>query len=604
MRATVICLGRALAVVLRIERWRVWLALVVLVTAVSFQAAPLALAKSHGRYLAGNFGQGTVQRFTTGLANVGIGVYPVGGSQPVRRVAGRASPLRLTVPQARTAALGVWSRSGLSGASLDTLAGSVRVTAKVSLPVAAVVAGWAKRVHSPSARLARRMLGAVSWRQYNKLVFPKAVVMLFASDVALHMPHSRDDRTAKVAAGRAQSAVAAPCTEVLNSVNETVKRLFDSIGHIKTDEGTIRGLFGNGFIGSIVKGVGDVLAKGVNTAIDGARAIVLAGVKVPIKAVTNALAAVAGAATVIDAVANGLAPWSGTITADPDPIAKGVRTGTPGRFVLDVTAPGSERQWPSWVKDCAGLFGVPLPELTPKAGDVRWDVSDQSPSDLISPGRDTGPLNGEGQAQLAFETTTETPEEAKGELISGLVYAKATVHRTDLDSLRVRLTRSLVNLLPGVVLDVASKKIEAAVKPMVNSVASKLATFRDVDASGALTVNYHRPRTEQTWNGVWASAVYPIRGTFLLRFSRDGNGNTMSGNVRIAGSGCVSGGALSGTIEDDQIQFGVVNAQASIAFTGHFSGRSMAGTWAAAGCGKDHGAWQAKFNPAAQRSLG
>lgn len=120
MRATVICLGRALAVVLRIERWRVWLALVVLVTAVSFQAAPLALAKSHGRYLAGNFGQGTVQRFTTGLANVGIGVYPVGGSQPVRRVAGRASPLRLTVPQARTAALGVWSRSGLSGASLDT----------------------------------------------------------------------------------------------------------------------------------------------------------------------------------------------------------------------------------------------------------------------------------------------------------------------------------------------------------------------------------------------------------------------------------------------------------------------------------------------------
>jgi hypothetical protein len=576
------------------------LAVVVLAAAVSFQAAPVALAKSDGRYLAGGFSQSMVQRFTSDLASVGVGVYPVGGSGPVRRVAGRASPLRLTVPQARTAALGAWSHSGLSGASLNALAGSVRVTAKVNLPVGAVIAGWAKRVHSPSARLARRILGPVSWRHYNKIVFPNAVVMLFASDVALHMPHSGNHRTASVAAGRAQSAVAAPCTAVLNSVNDTVKRLFDSIGHIKTDAGTIRKLFGSGFIGRIVKGVGDVLAEGVNTAVDGARAIVLGGVQVPIKAVTNALAAIAGAATVINAVANTLSPWSGKISADPDPIAKGVGAGIPGKFVLNVTAPGSERKWQSWVVDCAGQFGVPLPEFTPKGASVRWDVSDQKPLALISPGQDTGTLNAEGLAQLPFETTTETPEEAKGELTSGQVIAKAIVHRTDLDRLRVALTRSLLGMLPGVVLDVASKKVETAVKPMVDSVASKIATFRDVDEWGVLTVNYHIPRTEQTWNGVWASAVYPIRGTFLLRFSRDGNGNALSGSVRIAGSGCVSGGAVTGSIEDGQIHFGVVRAQSTIAFTGHFSGPNMGGTWAAAGCGKDSGTWHAKFNPAAR----
>jgi hypothetical protein len=590
---------RALVVSLKIKRRRLGLAVGVLVAAVSFQAAPVASAKSHGRYLAGGFTQSLVQRFTSDLASVGVGVYPVGGSGPVRRVAGRASPLRLTVPQARTAALGAWSHSGLSGASLDALAGSVRVTAKVSLPVGAVIAGWAKRVHSPSARLARRILGPVSWRHYKKIVFPKAVVMLFASDVALHMSHSGNHRTAGVAAGRAQSVVAAPCTEVLKSVNDTVKRLFDSIGHIKTDERTIRKLFGSGFIGKIVKGVGDVLAEGVNTAIDGARAIVLGGVQVPIKAITNALAAVAGAATVIDGVANALSPWSGKVTADPAQTAKGVGAGIPGKFVLNVTAPGSERKWQSWVIDCAGLFGVPLPEFTPKGAKVRWDVSDESPP-LISPGQDTGTLNAEGLAQLPFETTTETPEEAKGELTTGLVIAKATVHRTDLDLLRAALTRSLLGILPGVVLDVASKKVEAAVKPMVDSVASKIATFRDVEERGDLLVKYHIPRTQQTWNGVWASAVYPIRGTFLLRFSRDGNGNALSGSVRIAGSGCVSGGAVTGSIEDGQIHFGVVRAQASIAFTGHFSGPNMAGTWAAAGCGKDSGTWRAKFNPAAR----
>ena len=53
-----------------------------------------------------------------------------------------------------------------------------------------------------------------------------------------------------------------------------------------------------------------------------------------------------------------------------------------------------------------------------------------------------------------------------------------------------------------------------------------------------------------------ASAKYPLAGTFLLRFSRDGTGNTLSGNVQIAGSRCVSGGAINGSIVDDQIRFG------------------------------------------------
>jgi hypothetical protein len=573
---------------------RFWLALVVVIAVGSFQAAPVALAGSRGRYLTGSFSQRTVQRFTNDLAKAGVGVYPVGGSRPVRRVAGRTSPLHLTTAQVRTVALGVWSDSGLSGATLTGLAGPMRLTARVSVPVGAVIAGWAKRVRSPSARLARRILGPVNWRHYKTIVFPNAVVMLFASDVALNMPTSGTPLTGSLAAGLAHPAAARPCTAILTSVNDTVIRVFDLIGHVKTDEGAIRKLFGNGFVGSIIKGVGDVLAKEVNTVIDGARAIVLGGVQVPIKALTNSLAAVAGAATLIDSVANVLAPWSGRIIADPNPIAKGVGTGIPGKFVLNVTAPLSERNWAPWVRDCAGLFGVPLPELTPTGAKVEWDASDQQPVPLIIAGQASGPLN-EGRAQLPFQTTTETPEEAKGELTTGSVLVTATVHRTDLDVLRDRLTRSLLNALPSVIYQLASKEIQAAIQPMVNSVTSKIATLRDVVVSGSLAVDYHQPRTVQTWDGAWASAIYPIAGTFLLRFSRDGNGNTLSGSVRIAGSRCVSGGAINGSIVDDQIRFGIVRAQAAIAFTGQISARTMAGTWAAAGCGKDSGTWHAKF---------
>jgi hypothetical protein len=154
------------------------------VVAVSSSAGDLPRASA---YLGGPFGQATVDRFVRDLASVGIGVYTPGAAPPQQGVRAPVSPMRLTADQARAAALGAWSHAGLSGATLDGLAPPVRLTPKLWMPIGVFVAGWAKQVQTPSAALARRILGTPDWKHYRRVVFPDAVLVLFASDVAVHL---------------------------------------------------------------------------------------------------------------------------------------------------------------------------------------------------------------------------------------------------------------------------------------------------------------------------------------------------------------------------------------------------------------------------------
>ena len=93
------------------------------------------------------------------------------------------------------------------------------------------------------------------------------------------------------------------------------------------------------------------------------------------------------------------------------------------------------------------------------------------------------------------------------------------------------------------------------------------------------------------WNGIWASGSYPISGTFTLELSQ--NGSALSGQVSITGSDCLTGGAVSGTIEGNQISFGVVAAEQTIHWDGVVSGTTMQGSYTTPSCGKDAGTWSA-----------
>jgi hypothetical protein len=472
------------------DRPRSWgsLALVVLLAAIT--GPVVAVAASTGpaphasSYLAGSFGPGTVHRFAKDLASVGIGVYAPAGGSPLQAVRAPVSPMRLTADQARAAALGVWSHAGLSGASLDALAPPLRLTPKLALPIGAIVAGWAKQVQSPSAALARRILGKPDWRHYRRVVLPQAVLVLFASDVAVHLAGRQVHGRRPASALRGASA--GPCSAVQSFIDQTIGAVFNAIGHVAPPTGT-------GFFAQLATGAAFV----VNTAINVTHFIVIGGVKVAIGLITSSVAAVAGTVTVVSQIATALLPWTGTIEGSPNPISKGVGSGVPGELLLNVTAPGSNLEWPRFVVDCAQVFNIPLPTLKPSNADVEWDVSNQDPPGLLVRKSDSGPLDRNGRASLRFETTSETPELAKGDLHIGAVVAIATIHRKDVDQLADRLSHALLGSLPKIVKSTIGPVLQAKLKPLLDAATAKIATVRDIQATGVEAVRYHVPK-EQT----------------------------------------------------------------------------------------------------------
>jgi hypothetical protein len=458
--------------------------------AIAAASAPLSRPSS---YLAGPFGQSTVDRFVRDLASVGIGVYEPGAAGPVRPIRGRASPLGLTVDQARDLALGAWSHAGLNGATLDGLAGPVRLLPGRGLGEGLLVAAWAKRARTPSAALARRVLGRVNWKRYRAVVFPTVVPLLFASDVVTHLGGGR-----KARAVDSTLAAAGPCSAVQNFLAGVVDNFFAAIGHVGTNQAAIDRLFGSGFLGSIIKGVGDILSIGVNATLDAAHRIVLGVVKIPARVIANAVAGVAAVVDVVGSVAAILDPWTGTIMGSPNPISKGVGGGVPGTFKLTVTAPGGNLEWPPAIADCAQTFGITLPTLTPRNADVTWDISNQDPGGLIIRKSDTGPLDNNGTAKLAFESTTETPAEAKGDLAIGAVVVFAKIHRKDLDQLRDRLTQTLFANLPKIVQDTIGPTLRAILTPLINTATQRIAAIQDIEAAGVEAVRYHVPKPPPT----------------------------------------------------------------------------------------------------------
>jgi hypothetical protein len=467
------------------------LVLALLVAGVAAASSASVAAGAPKPYLGSKFTNRSVATFTKDLAKVGIGVYRPGTGRAVRRIRGRMSPLRLSSFDAPGLAAGAWAGAGLSGAALNELGGSARVTRKVSLTVGAVVAGWAKRARSPSARLARRILGRQDWRHYRTIVFPQAVLTLFSSDAALHIGRAvkRSGAAAHVAAFSDN-----PCSGTLNFINGTINRFFDSIGQLQTDERTIRKLFGRGWLGDLVKGIGDVLAEKVNVLVNKAREITLATVKLPIEFVTKAVAGVSATVGLINQVANAVLPWQGRLRIRPNPTRRAVAEGVPGTVFLDVTAPGSNRSWSPWVADCAKVFDFDLPDFTPKGADVSWDLSLQAPGGLVTPTVERGRLNDKGHAELAFSTTPETPEEAKGEPSIGLVNVVATLHRRDLDGIIDRVAGNLLKLVPGIIRDNFGAQIRAVVDPMINRVKAKIGTLQDIELGDVLAVSYHKSK--------------------------------------------------------------------------------------------------------------
>ncbi len=93
-----------------------------------------------------------------------------------------------------------------------------------------------------------------------------------------------------------------------------------------------------------------------------------------------------------------------------------------------------------------------------------------------------------------------------------------------------------------------------------------------------------------TWRGTWQSIVDPdFDGRFEVRFVQ--SGQRLTGSITVDGSPMISRGTVEGTIEGNQVRFGVVTGgSAPVNFTGMFTARTGSGNYIA---GTDRGTWSA-----------
>jgi len=82
---------------------------------------------------------------------------------------------------------------------------------------------------------------------------------------------------------------------------------------------------------------------------------------------------------------------------------------------------------------------------------------------------------------------------------------------------------------------------------------------------------------EGSWSGTWGVESFPDAGTFSIEIVPAAGG--FEGTIQIQNSDCVANGTVTIGLEGDRIEFGAVQAEQEITFTGTVSGDRMSGTW-------------------------
>ncbi len=123
------------------------------------------------------------------LTTAGIGIVdePEGGGSP--------AGLKLSEFQVANMARELDRGQGYLGAELDRLGGSPG-----GVPFSFLIAGWLSASPTRTAQAAASLMGEQQWEQASAIVYPTAVLMLFASDaVASASSESGEDEAASAA---------------------------------------------------------------------------------------------------------------------------------------------------------------------------------------------------------------------------------------------------------------------------------------------------------------------------------------------------------------------------------------------------------------------
>jgi hypothetical protein len=453
------------------------------------------------------------------LAAAGIGVYADAGQpEPVVPIATTvpATPMRLVQQQLDAEELEVADGQGVLGADLDRVIG----TEPGLPPPSFLVAGWISASGSPGAALARAMMGDRDWTTAPSILFPLLVLSLYSADAAqfadaLAGPgttpptvtsnsEAPTDSEAPTPAGfvGAGAGGVAPirvvvnvCAEVKGFVDKTVAAMFDALGHLQTPQVPSSGNNVLDFFGSGIQTGLDLAVGVVNGLIDAGRFLVVNGIKLAVQPILNEVAKVASALAVVATVTSLLRPWTIRMDAAPPSTRKsvGAEPGQAGTVSATVDLGGLD-EWPPYVVGCAQTAGVTLPSLKPVGAPITWKV-DQSPGDLAieDPGR-AEVLDANAHAELAYTTTQEDEETAKGDPATGTLTVRVSIRRKEIADFQQTISNLLFANIPSLIAPI----LTSLLGPTVNSVLAAIPAFLDSTARVPVIVTYHEETTTTT----------------------------------------------------------------------------------------------------------
>lgn len=417
-----------------------------------------------------------VDAFVAELAAAGIGVYAAGSTTPVVPVTD-PGPVTFTADEAAAAAAGVAAPAGLTGADLDQLAVLRPFAAGTApIPSSLLVGAWSQVAPGPRAAMAKRILGKQDWTKYQQVVFPVAVLTLFAADVA------KGGGAPTVNAAQGTSA----CELFMGAIFGTIDQVFAAIGRFE-----IKTFTGNVFtdILTFIRNVGALLG---NAVLDGARIVLVTGIETALAPILSGVALVATIAAVATKIVTALQPWTATFSNDPL-ISHRDTEPHPGSLTMTMTSLTGDKDWPEQITGCARSVQVDLPSLKPSGGQLFWSIQYQHPAPMIVKLTQPSTLDKNGKATMTFETLPESPEVAAGELKDGGGVARiyVNVHRTDLDKLHQLLSQEMIKLLPGIAQKAFAPALLEIVDPQLKKLLAPLTTLRDQAVHTDVLVGYH-----------------------------------------------------------------------------------------------------------------
>ncbi|MGH7732165.1 MAG: hypothetical protein ACREOE_00325, partial [Gemmatimonadales bacterium] len=150
---------------------------------------------------------------------------------------------------------------------------------------------------------------------------------------------------------------------------------------------------------------------------------------------------------------------------------------------------GDLPSWPDAVAKCAAAAGIALPDFTAKGVPVTFGPLDAPGDPLLGPTDQavtTTATDDTGKAVWPFLTARD-PGDPTGEQRNQFDYMPVAVHRPELDTLKQRLTQSLLQPLPPIL----QSFVGALLAPVLNGILDRLNSILDVRGSGPAIIVYH-----------------------------------------------------------------------------------------------------------------